>query len=135
MIFRLPILLLILAALLVPRAASGGGTSPQDPKYDPATTVDLTVVVVEIREVARSTAMHGIHLTVEAGRESLDVYLGPVEFMKSFDFSFSKGDRIQILGSRIKSATNLVLAREIHRQSQTVYLRDSSGAPYWPPGS
>jgi hypothetical protein len=134
--FRLPILLLVLAVLLVPRAASGGQTSPPEPKYDPATTVEFSAVVLEVREVPRNSPMRGLHFTVENGKESLDVYLGPVEFMKQFDFTFAKGDRIQVVGSRIKTAASpLVLAREIRRQSQTLYLRDSGGTPYWPPGS
>lgn len=136
MVYKIPALLLILMGLLAPRAARGGQTSPPEPRYDPAATVEFAGVVSETREVPRGTAMHGLHLTVNTGKESLDVYLGPTEFMKLFDFAFTKGDSIHVVGSRVKLAgAAVVLAREVRRQSQTVYLRDSSGSPYWPQGS
>jgi hypothetical protein len=136
MIFRIPLLLLILTVLCAPRAASGGQTAPAEPRYDPGTTVEFDGVVTEAREVPRGSAMRGLHLTVDTGKESLDVYLAPTEFMKQFDFNFAKGDRIEIAGSKVKSGgATVVLAREVRRQSQTLYLRDASGNPYWPQGS
>lgn len=136
MCYKIPALLLILMGLLAPRAAKGGQTSPAEPRYDPAATVEFDGVVTEMREVPRGSAMRGLHLTVDTGKESLDVYLGPTEFMKLFDFSFTKGDRIYVVGSKVKLAGGtVVLAREVRRQSQTVYLRDSTGNPYWPQGS
>jgi hypothetical protein len=136
MSYRIPLLLLVLAALLVPRAASGGQVTPADPKYDPASSVEFSAVVVELRDVARGNAMHGLHLIVENGRETIDVYLAPLEFMKQFDLTFAKGDRVQVLGSRVRpSATALVLAREVRRQNQTVYLRDAVGTPNWTAGT
>lgn len=136
MLFRIPILMLILTALLAPRAASAGQPLPAEPRYDPATTVELEAVITDVRETPRGGAMHGLHLIVDTGKESIDVYLGPAEFMKQFDFNFSKGDRIHVTGSKVKAASGtVVLAREVRRNSQTVYLRDSTGSPYWPAGS
>ena len=136
MIFRIPALLLLLAALLIPRPARGGPPSSGEPRYDPATTVEFTAVVTASREVPRDSPMHGLHLTVENAKESFDVYLGPMEYMKQFHFTFAKGDRIDIAGSRLKyGGTTVVLAREVRRQSQTMYLRDSAGNPYWTPES
>ncbi len=136
MIYRIPALLILLAALIIPHPARGGQTPPEEPIYDPATTVEFTGVVTASREVPRGSPMHGLHLTVESGKESFDVYLGPADFMKQFNFRFAKGDRIDTVGSKLKVAgTNVVLAREVRRQSQTVYLRDSGGNPYWPQDS
>jgi len=136
MIFRIPALLLLLAALLIPHAARGGQPPPGEPRYDPATTVEFSGVVTATREVPRGNPMHGLHLTVENGKESFDVYLGPTDFMRQFNFTFARGDRIDIVGSRLKfGGNNVVLAREVRRQSQTVYLRDSGGNPYWPQDS
>jgi len=136
MVFRIPALLLVLAALVIPHPVRSQQAPPAEPRYDPATTVEFTGVVTATREVPRGSPMHGLHLTVENGKESMDIYLGPVEFMKQFDFGFNKGDRIDIVGSKVKVAgAAVVLAREVRRQSQTVYLRDSSGTPYWPQGS
>lgn len=136
MVFRISFLILLLMTMLVPRAASGGQPGPAEPRYDPATTVEFYAVVLEIRDVPRGGAMHGIHLMVDTGKETIDVYLGPAEFMKLFDFVFAKGDRIDVTGSKVKfGGATVVLAREVRRQSQTVYLRDASGNPNWPAGS
>jgi hypothetical protein len=136
MIYRIPALVILLAALIIPHPARGGQTPPEEPRYNPATTVEFTGVVTASREVPCGSPMHGLHLTVENGKESFDVYLGPMDFMKQFNFTFAKGDRIDTVGSRLKvGGTNVVLAREVRRQNQTVYLRDSGGAPYWPQDS
>ena len=99
MVFRIPLFLLILAALLAPRAASGAQTSPADPRYDPGTTVAFDGLVTETREVPKGNPMRGLHLTVDTGKESIDVYLAPAEYMKLFNFTFAKGDRIEVTGS------------------------------------
>jgi len=136
MVFRTSLLLLILAALLAPRAASAGQTSPAEPRYDPAATVAFDGLVTETREVPKGSPMRGLHLTVDSGKESLDVYLGPMEFMKRFNFTFDRGDRVEVTGSKVKFAgASVVLAREVRRHSETLYLRDSSGNPNWPPAS
>ena len=136
MIFRIPALLILLAAMVIPHAAGGGQTPAAEPRYDPATTVELSGVVVATREVPRGGALHGLHLVVEDGRENVDIYLGPADFMKQFDFTFAKGDQVDVTGSRVKwGGTTVVLAREVRRQSQTLYLRDAGGNPYWPQGS
>lgn len=133
MIFRIPLLVLILAVLLAPRAASAGQSAPAEPRYDPATVVELNVVVLESREVPSGGSLPGVHVTVLSGKENLDVYLAPTDFLKGFDFKLVRGDRIDVVGSRLKTAagTVLLLAREVRRRSQTVYLRDSRGNPYW----
>jgi hypothetical protein len=136
MVYRIPLLFLVLAGLLAPRVAIGGQVAAAEPKYDPASSVEFPAIVVDIREVARGNAMRGVHLIVGTGKETIDVYLAPVEFLKQFDFAFAKGDRVQVLGARVRpSATALVLAREVRRQNQTVYLRDAGGTPNWQDGT
>ncbi len=136
MLLRFSACLIFLALLLVPISALGGQPSSAEPRYDPATTTAVEGVVTATRETARSAPMPGLHLLVDTGKETLDVYLGPMEFMKSFDFTFGKGDRIDAVGSRVKVAGGtVILAREVRRQSQTVYLRGPDGSPYWTPGS
>jgi hypothetical protein len=131
MVFRVRLLLLILAALLIPRAASGGQPAGE-PRYDRSTTVELSAVVTETREVPRGSVMNGLHVMVDTGKETVDVYLGPAEFMKQFDFHFARGDRIDVTGSKVKlAAGTAVLAREVRRRGETLCLRDSNGNPYW----
>ena len=49
--------------------------------------------------------------------------------------TLSKGDTVEILGSRITINDGVVLiAREIKKDKETVTLRDDSGRPLWARG-
>jgi hypothetical protein len=107
-----------------------------EPRYDPATVIDLPVVVTEVRAAAGEYGLDGLRLTARTEADAtIDVYLGPSSFLKEFEIVFSKGDRIQIIGSKVKVAGGfLVLAREVRKGSATLYLRGKTGEPYWPSG-
>lgn len=114
--------------------------SEPEPRYDAGTTVNTMVVITELREVPRGSPLGGAHLIVkpEAAKsdsETIDVYLAPTDFLKDFECHFAKGDRIEIKGSKVRFSGNaVVLAREVRRDSSTLYLRDSRGVPYWKTG-
>jgi DNA/RNA endonuclease YhcR with UshA esterase domain len=126
----------LLTAQTAPSSPTATPAEPE-PRYDAGATVDTMMVVMDIREVPRNSPLSGTHLTVrpesaKAGTDTMDVYLGPADFLKELDCNFAKGDRIEVKGSKVKySGSPMVLAREIRRNSSTVYLRDDHGAPYW----
>jgi len=128
-------LVAFLFVLAVPRAVSyaASGTMPdQAPRYDPATVKEFTGVVEAVREDDRSAPLPGIHLMVKDEKDSFDVYLAPVSFLKLFDVEFAKGDQVQVVGSRVKrDGDTIVLAKEVRRGDTTVYLRDDQGKPFW----
>jgi hypothetical protein len=107
-------------------------TQPE-PRYDPATVVDLPVVVTEVRAAAGENGLDGVRLIARTEADAtIDVYLGPASFLKEFEITFAKGDRIQIIGSKVKFAGgSIVLAREVRKDSSTLYLRSKNGDPYW----
>jgi len=131
--------LLILTPVLQALEAPSGQTVPaaSEPRYDTATSVDAMAVVTDVKEVARNNPLCGSHLIVrlESARsetDTLEVYLGPADFLKDFAFNLAKGDRIEIKGSRVRFGGNpIVLAREVRKNSTTLYLRDERGTPYW----
>ena len=122
------------AAFATDKAAS---VKEPEVRYDAATVVDVKVTVVSIREVAKTEPLDGLYLTVktEAGTfktETLEVYVGPADFVKTFGIAFAKGDQIQVIGSRVKvDGADLVLAREVTRRETTLILRDKNGEPFW----
>ena len=116
-------------ALLLGSVTVKGVDSPGTvPKFDPATVSTFEATVVEVREAEKSTS-----LQVRGESEtSLDVYLGPTAFVKSFEIAFRKGDRVHVTGSRVKSGGDVVIvAREVRKESTTLYLRAKDGTPYW----
>lgn len=115
---------LLLGSVVVKGVDSPAGA----PKFDPATVSTFEAVVVEVREAEKSTSLQ-VRGESDA---SLNVYLGPTAFVKSFDIAFRKGDRIHITGSRVKNGGDVVVvAREVRKESTTLYLRGKDGTPYW----
>jgi len=105
---------------------------PQEPRYDPTTIIEVLATVTDLREVPRGSPLAGVHLAVKTDKEALDAYMAPADFLKEMGVSFVKGDRIQIVGSKLKFGDGpLVLVREVRKQNSTLYLRDQNGTPYW----
>jgi|SRR5271157_31414 len=136
--FRTRCAFLAIPALSVALAAAGNKPSdaPPEPRYDTATVADLEMVVVETREVAKGNPLAGVHLLarLESRQDSepLDVYLAPSEFIKQFDLTFHAGDRVEVIGSKVKlGAVPVILTRELRRSDTTLYIRDQKGEPIW----
>ena len=108
-----------------------------EPRYDTATNVNVMMVVTDVKDVAEGSPLNGLHLIVrpesaKGNSETTDVYLAPDDYLKDFGCHFTKGDRIQVKGSKVKyNGGPAVLAREVRREDTTLYLRDEHGVPYW----
>jgi hypothetical protein len=60
------------------------------------------------------------------------VYLCPKSFLDDMGVSFGKGDEIALTGSKIKwGESDLILAREVVKGTDTLVLRDAKGNPVW----
>lgn len=104
----------------------------EDPRYDVATVIDVDATVMDLRQVPRNNPLSGLHLTVKIESDTIDVFLGPVDFLKEFEITFVKGDKLEIIGSKVKfGGAHIVLARQVRRDETTLYLRDAKGKPHW----
>jgi hypothetical protein len=104
----------------------------REPAYDTATVVDVMGKVTDVWEVAPFMPLEGVHLTIESGSGTLDVYVGPADFVKIFGVTFNKDAKIEVIGSRVMHEyDDVVLAREIRIYDVTITLRDRDGRPYW----
>lgn len=63
------------------------GSKPNEPAYDPATMVDTqgTITFTAVRQVPVGSRLEGIHLTVKSKTSTIDIYLGPADFLKIFE--------------------------------------------------
>ena len=131
--------LVLCAAPVLALAASfyQKGKTAEEPHYETSSNVDLVMVVAEVKEVAEGSVLNGMHLmarleSARASSEPTDVYLAPDDYLKDFGCHFAKGDKVFVKGSKVKlNGAPAILAREVHWQSITVYLRDDKGVPYW----
>ena len=127
---------LLLALTAIPATATGiipNNPKPEaGPSYDPATVIDIMGRVNAAWEVPTYLSLDGLHLAVKSGSETLDVYVGPADFVKIFGVTFVKGDKIEVIGSTVMFGDGeIVLAAEIRRADVTMVLRDKDGVPYW----
>jgi DNA/RNA endonuclease YhcR with UshA esterase domain len=114
--------------------ALGQKRSRNTPKYDAANEVTIKGVVEEVKEFQCpiSGALDG-HITVKMddGKTFL-AHLASPKFLKEYDISFAKGDRVEVLGAKAKVGEQEdILARKIERGNQNFLFRDKDGKPLW----
>jgi hypothetical protein len=130
----------VLIGLGVASAASaqqGKGMGQGRPMYDSKTETSLKGTVEAVEDVVPPgcPTCSGVHLTMKAEAETIEVHLGPSWFLKEKGITVAKGDAVTILGSRIsQSGQAVLLARQITKGDNTWTLRDASGRPLWSHG-
>ena len=113
----------------------GRGRSAQAPRYDPSTEITLKGTIEEVKQVSRSGAWTGTHLTLKADQGTFDVHVGPTTYLAKNQMTFAKGDNIEVTGAKVKYAgADSVLAREVRKGDKTLTLRNAAGIPQWSRG-
>lgn len=117
----------VLCSLLILLASTTAFGQKSEPKYDTASEVTIKGEVQEVK-----THENNVHLIVKAGDQISEVCLCPAEFLKSMDYDFAKGDKVEITGAKAKMDGNdVILARQIVKGDNTLVIRDKGGAPVW----
>ena len=76
--------------------------------------------------------MMGTHLLVKTNTETIEVNLGPANFISREGFTFAKGDSVEILGSKAPMGdAEVLIAREVTKDGKKLTLRDETGRPLW----
>jgi len=129
-------------ALLValPALAQGPGRQDRARHCNLATEVRETGTVEDVQQVGGYRDWSGTHILLKTDKEDLDMHLGPTAFVTQSGFTFAKGDRIEVLGSRVRVGARgalrvkgmvdrMDLAREVQKDGKTLVLRDANGIP------
>lgn len=102
------------------------------PKYDAKTEETLKGTVDDVRVNGTDQKTKTATLVLKHGIEAVDVFLGPVSFLDAMEISFSKGDELQVVGSKVKTGEGQeILAREVTKGNDTLILREKGGKPVW----
>ena len=100
------------------------------PKYDLTAETKLKGTVEDIQQDTRPG--EGTHVMLKTGSGNILVHVAPELFLKELEIGFSKGDSLEVIGSKIKiEGVDEILAKEITRGENTVTLRDKKGVPVW----
>jgi hypothetical protein len=102
------------------------------PKYDASKEVKVKGVIDDVKEMTMGKGESGVHLMVKTSTETIEVRLCPSSYLKDFEVAFSKGQQVEVTGSKVKvEDKDVILAREIVQGNNTVTLRDKQGTPVW----
>ncbi len=108
--------------------------SSTPPKYDPQTETKAKGVLDEVKIFDFGTRKDFIQLILKDGTETVVVYVCPKPFEEVMGISFTKGDQLSFTGSRLKrEESEVILAREIVKGTDTLTFRDAKGTPVWDP--
>ncbi len=125
----------LLAGAVGNRLNAQGGPRGQGPMYDPATEVTVKGTVEEVKLISTGRNSGGTHLIVSTEQGKLEVHVGPTWFLEKNKMSFTKGDSVEVTGSKIKLAgADALIAREVKKGDATLTLRNAQGIPAWAGG-
>ena len=129
-LFRLSLFLpLCMSPALSQKAQPDDGTLP---KYDLHTETKTKGVVDEVKLLPLGTRKDFTELIIKSGDDKVHIYVCPKPFQEEIGISFSKGDEIAVMGSKVKQETlDVILARELVKGTDTLLFRDDKGKPVW----
>lgn len=113
-----------------PQASNGNGA----PKYDLATEAKIAGVVQEVKTYqCKISGALGTHLLVKTDSgEVIEVHVGATKFMNNYGFTFNVGDKVTIVGSKVKfDGKDTIIARTLEREDMNMTFRDPQGKPLW----
>jgi hypothetical protein len=124
---------LALAVTASPSFASNtAGATANEPVYNPATIMNVQGTVASVQRVRFGSPLAGLHLTVNSKAGDFDVFVGPSDFLRFLKVSFRAGDRIEVIGSKVKlEDADVILTREVNDGRAQLTLRDTNGAAAW----
>ncbi len=125
-------LMFLIATIVLPARAQKKSAGASLPKYDVQAETKIKGTVEEVRLPPKGSEKEIVHLQVNDGTNSIDVYLCPKTFLDDMGMSFAKGDAIAITGSKAKLGdADVFLVREIVKGNDSFVLRDPKGEPVW----
>jgi len=105
-------------------------------RYDPKTETTIKGAIQDVQEISGTRGgWTGIHLLMKTDAGDVDVHVGPSSYVSEKQFSFAKGDTVEVVGSKVSiEGKEVVLAREITKDGKTLVLRNAQGFPLWSGG-
>ena len=129
-LFFLSLFLLVCVAPALPQRAQQDDSNL--PKYDLNTEMKTKGIVDEVKLLPLGTRKDFTELILKSGSDTVHIYVCPKPFQEEMGISFSKGDEIAVTGSKVKQeASDVILARELVKGTDTLLFRDSKGHPVW----
>jgi hypothetical protein len=125
---------LIIACVLPALSQKPQSDDNPAPKYDVHTETKIKGTIDEIKLLPFASRKDFTQLTLKSGNQTVYIYVCPKPFQDEMGISFAKGDEIAVTGFEYKQETSdMVLARELVKGTDTLMFRDDKGQPVWNP--
>ena len=99
--------------------------------YNPAREITVTGKVGAVAHT-QGTRTGGVILSLITESEMFQVILGPEWFLDEKNFKPSKGDQLQVTGSKARHQGHaIIIARKVTLQGKETILRNPKGVPEW----
>jgi len=129
----LGVMLLTICVFIRPTFAQKPDFSETIAKYDLSREATFKGVVGELGD--RVCPIGGdmrFHIILNIGKETYEVHVAPIKFMKIYKVTFHKGDAVEIIGVKTRfQGADAILPREIKHGEDTLLFRDENGKPIW----
>lgn len=99
-------------------------------------TERVSGTIRSVGQMARpNRAWTGTHLSLQTDGQTLDVALGPSDYVESQGVSLRAGDQVVVTGVRVEQeGRSTLVAYEVQKGGQTLRLRNANGRPLWAGG-
>ncbi len=102
----------------------------QPVNYNPGTETRISGTVQDVQEYFCPVANdRGTHLVLRTDQGDMLIHVGVGRFLRRQSIAFAAGDKLEVLGSRIKPEA--LIARQVTRGNDVFILRDMTGKPLW----
>ncbi len=111
-----------------PPATGRGGMARN---YDPGKVVTLFGEVADVR-MTGGRRNQGVHVDLETSDGVIDVHLGPSWYLDRQGLELTKGDSVEVTGSRVQLGDqSALIAQKVKKGGVTIALRHENGIPKW----
>jgi DNA/RNA endonuclease YhcR with UshA esterase domain len=126
------LLMLLMGAAVVSQEKNPPAQQPKY-AYDQGTQQTVEGIVTDTQDYSCPVSgTVGSHITLKGDVSTIEVHLAPASFMKQYEITVHKGDRVTVVGSKITfEGKPALIAKTIVLGRDTYNFRDSKGRPLW----
>ena len=100
--------------------------------YDSKTVETIQGKVVSVEKTPSKGSAYGIHLILQADKETISVHLGPGWYVEKQTPRIEPNDTVIVTGSRVTVAgKTVIIGAQVKKGNEVLNLRDENGIPAW----
>ena len=100
--------------------------------YDSKTVETIQGKVVSVEKTPSKGGAYGVHLILQAEKETISVHLGPGWYVEKQTPRIEPNDTVIVTGSRVTvGGKTVIIGAQVKKGNEVLNLRDENGIPAW----